>query len=399
MKKQFNKTMLMTALLMVPGFATAVELTDYKDPNSTAEEAYINGSLDAKSGNQDQSSYNVNLDGYYDIFYSTQPRTWNFRFDGAANSTRSAEEGANSQKSYNFTAGGDVRNYAFPSNDKLFWFGSTDVGYRRLAGAAEADDPFVKLGLGVGYGRVIEATPLAKVLRIVEELREYGVIQGTPNDTTYMQLASVVAKEAEYKTRFGLEDYKQNLFKDFETILRGAGLLVSNNLGAVGVLKMEKVLFDEPISVRKHGWVTGIGLGYIASNYDGESDDAAAVDVFAEYAKPYGYRGQFINRTDFSTTLDSDSSQLLTNNMSYTHEISDMVDWENVWKLSHLKPAEDNQEDVTTNILSTAFRYHLSNRMDTVVSLKLTDVEDNVDDNGNDDLESSLNVGLRYRLK
>lgn len=83
--------------------------------------------------------------------------------------------------------------------------------------------------------------------------------------------------------------------------------------------------------------------------------------------------------------------------MSLTHELTDRVDWENRWLLAH--STSDVTNDITSNTLSSTYRYYLTNQLDLNVTAKLTDVEDDIDNNGNDELDKSLNMGVTYRLK
>ena len=85
--------------------------------------------------------------------------------------------------------------------------------------------------------------------------------------------------------------------------------------------------------------------------------------------------------------------------MTYTYEMSDLVDWENSWNLNYAKSGDDAIEDITTNTISSTFRYYVANRLSLGTTLSFTNVEDNIDNNGNDDLETRVNFGLTYRLK
>jgi hypothetical protein len=335
--------------------------------------------------------------GYYDLTSSTLPFTWNLRLDGQTDFSRAGNKGASTETGYKVLFSTDGNKY-FNKNSKLFGFGSLDLGQRRLFGADSDDDPFAKIGAGVGYGRVFNATPLADVLRFVEELKEYGIITGELDDSTYLDLANVIARESEFKSRYGLNDYEQHWVEEIEKILQRAGVLKGNALGAVGVLKIHDVLFNEKIGIRKHGWLVKAGVGYIASNYDGSKSDPSLDAVF-EYAIPMGYQLQFIELAEYSTILNNDIIHRARNRMSLTYELSDRVDWENIWEFNGLFPTEDNAKDLITNEFSSTFRYYLSNQMALNFTFTLTHAEDNIDNNGNDDIERALFMGLTYRLK
>jgi len=253
------------------------------------------------------------------------------------------------------------------------------------------------IGAGVGYGRVINATPLAKVLRFEEELREHGLITGEISPATYIALARIVDKQQEFRSRYGDQEYKAYWFIAMEELLRLEGVLKGGKLGAAGTLHMDRVLFDEPISVRKHGWLVRGGVGLVVQDYDGNSGDPS-LDAEFEYAKPYGYRGQFINVLRYSAILDGDTGHIVSNNMSYSYELSDRIDWVNRWKIQYDK-AGDGGTDTLSNTLSSTFRYYLTNIISVDATVAVNDYEDDIDGNGNDDVDISTFVGVRYRLK
>jgi len=392
-----NAHMFVAIALLIPISTMAIEMTDYVKPDSFYDEAYIAGQFRLNSGNQDQTSFDGTALGYYDLTSSTLPFTWNLRLDGQTDFSRGENEGASTQRGYKLLASTDGNKY-FNNTSELFGYGSLDLGHRRLFGADEDDDPYVKLGAGIGYGRVFNATPLADVLRFVEELKEYGVITGRLDDRTYLDLANIIAKESEFKSRYGLRDYEQHWVAEIEKVLQRAGVLKGNALGAVGVLKIHDVLFNEKIGIRKHGWLIKAGAGYIASNYDGSESDPS-LDLAFEYAIPMGYELQFIELAEYSTIWEDDITHRARNRMSLTYELSDRIDWENIWEFNGLFPTEDNAKDLITNELSSTFRYYLSNQIMANFTITLTHVEDDLDDNGNDDIERAVFMGVTYRLK
>lgn len=387
-----------STVLSLNGGAYAIEMTDYKDPQSSWEEAFLTGSFNSKSGNQDQTSYDLTLDAFYEHNYSSLPRTWQIHVDGEADVTRGADQGDRSEDNSvaNFRA--NLDNY-FASRPNTFWFGENEINYR-----SDADNLRAEVGIGLGYGRVINATPLAKVLRIEEELREHGVILGRMSDDEYLELAQIIDLENEYRGKYGADEYKSVWIADFEKVLKRIGVLKNGSLGALGVLQMHKVLFDEPVSIRKHGWLVRAGVGYVVQNFEGDESDPS-VGITYEYAHPSGYKGQFINRLDYSTVLGDDTLHYITNDMSYSHEISDRIDWINQWTLDW-QIFDDEREDITRNGLSTTFRYYLTNRVTANATLSVIHTEDGIPDSEvtepdefNDETDVTTFFSIAYRLK
>ncbi|EIJ43873.1 hypothetical protein BegalDRAFT_3047 [Beggiatoa alba B18LD] len=393
--KTFIK-MTTVALLVSSSVASAIELTDYVTPDSFYQQSYLSGSFNLNSGNQDQTSYNGSFSGSYDMTYSTLPFVWDVAVDGRTDFERGGESDASTDKSYDFFASTTADKY-FNDNSLLFGFGSADLGYRRLLGADEADDPYAKLGVGVGYGRIYNATPLAKAIRVVEDLVKYQVLSKEPSTKGYMELASVIDRESEFISKYSLKEYKKYWVEAMEDILRRDGVLKTESLGALGVIRIQEILFDERVNKREHGWVVRGGVGYIASNYDG-SDSDPSLDVIFEYGLPIGLQWQLIERAEYSTILGGDVGHRFRNILSLTYEITDAIDWENEWELDYLKPTDTPPDNIISNTLASTLRYYLTNRLSADLTLELRDIEDDIDGNGNDDTEKSVLFGITYRL-
>lgn len=375
--------------------AYAIEMTDYKLAESFYDESYVGMNFDLKNGNQDQTSYNGTFTGDYNARKNAEKNAFSFNANGVANISKGANDGDESEDSYGLNAAGYYDKY-LENYDKFFVYGSGEAGFRKLIGQGE-DDPFLKVGAGLGYGRIYDATPLAKTLRITEDLVDYGIIS-QPNDATLLKVANIIDRESEFKSKHGLKEYKKFWYEAIEAELKASGALTEETLGAFGIVRMDEILFQERVSPRYHGWLVRGGVGQIVSNYDGESTDPT-LDLMFEYGMPIGHQAQFHNIAKYSTILADDVGHIFTNEMSYTYEILDAVDWENSWGFRFDKAADENIKDIYTNTLASTFRFYIANRLSLDTTLSFTSVEDDVDNNGNDDVETRFNFGVTYRLK
>ena len=365
--------------------AESISLYDYEEATSAYEDAYINADFDAKSGNQDQTSYDLDLSLDFEKVVSSPDRNTTFEFFGDTTKNRGGNAADKSVSNYQAFGSAKMDNYFEPGSNGAFWYGKGDLGLKK-----GADDPRVTATVGLGYGRVVVVTPMARAIRMVEALVERNILTQTPSKAVYQAVANIIAREEEYKSKYGLEDYEINWVQDIETALGGA-------IGAAGVIKSYSVLVDERISTRKHGWLVRAGVGAVLKDYDG-SDGNPLLEVGAEYHRPLSNATQFSNAALLTAVLDdNDDSYTIQNTMSLTHEVSDRIDWENSWVLTHVNYENSNNE--TNNALTSGFSYYISNALSLNVTAKLTDYEDNVDGNGNDDLDKSLSMGLKYRLK
>lgn len=373
-------------------YADTISMFDYEEATSAYEDAYLDAQFDLRSGNQDQTSYNAVMSANYDRVFSSANR--NTRIDFTGDGTISQGPNANDERKETYQALASLTNdmYFAPTVNDFFWYGKAEVG-------AQTDmvDPFTKLTAGLGYGRVVNATPMAKAIRVVEALQERGLLRGNVSRETYQDVAQVIAKEPMYRSRYGSADYAEYWVEDI-------GKALGDNLGARGAIKSYDVLVNERISTRKYGWLVRAGVGAVLTNYDG-SDTKPALEVGAEYHYPINNQTQFSNEAILTAILDDgDNGFNASNNMSLTYELRDNIDWENAWLLTYA--ASDKTEDLMTNSLRSTFRYYVSNSISFSLSAGVSKTEDNIDynpadpsTNRNDDVDTTVNFGVTYRLK
>ncbi len=365
--------------------AENISLYDYEEATSAYEDAYINADFNLQSGNQEQTSYDLDLNLDYEKVLSSPDRNTKFDFVGDTSKNRGAN--ADDPTITHYQAFGSVTadNYFESNSNGAFWYGKGELGLQK-----DMEDPYTKATVGIGYGRVVNATPMARAIRMVEALIERNLLTQAPSKAAYQAVANIIAREDEYRSKYGAADYEMNWIQDIETALGGG-------IGVKGAIKSYDVLVNERISTRKHGWLVRAGVGAVLSDYDG-SDGKPALEIGGEYHRPLSNATQFSNEAIFTAVLDdNDDSYRISNAMSLTHEISDRVDWENSWLLDYVDHESSN--DVTTNALASTYRYYISNALSFAVTAKLANIEDGIDGNNNDKLDKSLVMGLTYRLK
>lgn len=390
-----KKSYFVVIAILLPMFLLAIKLSDYTFPETFYQESYLSGNFSLDSGNQDQASYSGAFSGDYNINYGSLPFSWRLGVDSNVGFIQGPNDADESETGYNISAFTNADKYL--GDIPLFGYGSFDFGYRKNMGFDDADDPYAKVGVGMGYGRVIDATVLAKAMRMVEDLNKYGVIAGNLSDNEYLELAKIIDKENEYKSKYGIVEYKKYWFEDMEKIFVGSGKLKGDSLGALGIIRVQEVM-NERYGVRSHGWTIRGGAGFILSKYDGSESDPS-LDVSFEYALPYSYKMQINERLDYSSILADDMVHQITNNLSLTYEISNMIDWENGITTILTIPTASGSENVTSNSIYSSIHYYIANSLTADATLNFNLLDDAIDNNGNDDMETSLFMGLTYRLR
>lgn len=384
-------TRLLTALVAVGSASAAlaaeptISLLDYKQATSAYQDAYLNGQFDAQSGNQDQTSYNLNLSVNYKQVFTSADKNIKVSFSGSGSELRGPNATDPVVSNYQATGAVTADMYFEPNSNTAFWYGKGQLGL--LKGT---EKPYTTATLGVGYGRVVNVTPMAKAIRLVEALMERNLLKATPSIAAYQAAAEVIAREPEYVSKYGSIDYYMTWVQDIE---KAFGI----TMDVKSAIKSYDVLSRETISSRKSGWLVRAGVGAVLSNYDGTTGKPA-LEVGAEYHQPIDNKTQFSNEALLTSVIDSGkNSYHLTNLATLTYQVSDRVDWENSWLLDQVN--NQSAPNVTSNTLGSTFRYYISNSLSFTVTASLSKLEDGISNNGNDEVNKRLQMGLTYRLK
>ena len=372
----------------------SVSVTDYDEATSAYEEAYVNGTLNAgKTRNDDQNAYDLNLGVDYDQVFASPDRDLRLQANGSGSVSRSGTTGASRDSRYDYGLSAKIDNYFNPASSKAFWYGSLG-----LQGNDAFNSRQITGIVGAGYGRVVNVTPMAKSIRVIEELMQRGQLSSEPQLATYQAVANIIDRESEYRSKHGAADYEEIWVDDIAKEIQSSGL-TGENFDAAEIIRIYTILTRERISTRKTGWKVRGGVGYVFRSFDGDSDSDPALELGAEYHYPLSNQTQFSNEAVLTTILASgDQSYVLRNVMTLTHEIDDRIDWENAWTLTHdINGPSDTTN--TVNTLSTAFIYELRNELDLTTTLALSNYSGDETATNPNGTDTSLFVGLRYRLK
>lgn len=375
-----------------------VNLYDYSEASSAYEDAYINGSLNVNDAKGANTTYDAKLGVDYDKVITSPDTNTKYKAalsgtasdDGLEKGTKDANgnDAKGKVESYIGSASITHDRYFDPAASKAFWFGQGEVMVKDedANGDAGIDDPKVTLTAGVGYGRVVNVTPMAQAMRLVEALVENGSLKQVPSAATYNKIAQIISVKDTYQNN-NPERYAQYWISDIEKAL-------GVDLGAAGSIRAYDVLQNEKVSTRKYGWDVRAGATVVAHDFDGESGKPG-IKLEGNYYYPISNKTQFSNEAQLTTTFDDGKNDYtFANAMGLTYELSDRVDWENKWNLIYNK--NDGSSDVITNRLSSAFLYEISNSLDyeAKVNLDHTKVKD-----GDSTYNKGLFMGVKYRLK
>ena len=367
--------------------AQEVSVTDYQVPVSAADRLLIDFSMNHATTGSNATTSKGNIGGIYKRFYDSLPFGYSIDLIGSGLLDRNIETDAYDT---NYQINGDVgvKKYLMESNPFLRdSFGSV----RATSDMSKAyDRPTSALTVGMGYGRFIDATALAKAVRIEAFLMKEGELSDHLPKDIILELSQIIQREDEYKDKFG-EIYKKEWYKDMEAVMTESGLLQADGLSAIGVLRIEEILEREEIADRFYGWDVALGSKFdITTPYTDQDRSIAHLDVTASYARPIAWRWQISERLSINTPFDSIGqafSLSLSSDISY--ELSNRIDL----RLRHLfrldKPEVGNTEN--SHSLGASFIYYIENSVNLVATQQIEIVPD-------EDINTNFTVVLNYRV-
>ena len=374
---------------LVPSDVSAqeVSVTDYQVPVSAADRLLIDFSMNHATMGSNATASKGNVGGIYKRFYDSLPFGYSIDIIGSGLLDRNIETDAY-DTNYQINSDVGVKKYLMENNPFLRdSFGSV----RATSDMSKAyDRPTSAVTLGMGYGRFIDATALAKAVRIEAFLMKEGELGDHLPKDIILELSQIIKREDEYKDKFG-EIYKKEWYEDMEAIITESGLLKADRLSAIGVLRIEEILEREEIADRFYGWDVALGSKFdITTPYTDQERSIAHLDVTASYARPIAWQWQISERLSINTPFDSIGgafSLSLSSDISY--ELSNRIDL----RLRHLfrldKPEVGNTE--SSHSLGASFIYYIENNINLVATQQVEIVPD-------EDIATNFTVVLNYRI-
>lgn len=316
-------------LLGVASAAAAIGLCDYVSPETNLTDVTFSFSYryfdDAGTEGVDESGGRTAID--FSQIYDSPDVGFTVAASGAIlldNFTPSSGLGS---------AAGTFRYYVM-DDVPLFGFGGVAAST-----ASGQPQPAVNLSAGVGYGRFSDTTPLAKALTIQNKLQKAGAISESLSDEALMDMAAVIARQAEYET------VKDAAAAVVEVIQTATGVTV----GPREVLTVEDVMLttgDE----RNCGWAIQAGLGYeLVDPYGGARDFLLTVSADAALAPDP--ESQFLFRASLYGPFDILGENTLAARASYDRDLTDESSLEAAYTLQRVQSGDDSNMTQAATLL------------------------------------------------
>ena len=367
--------------------AQKVSIADYQVPVSTADRLFVDFSMNHAATGSAITTSTGSIGSVYNRFYDSLPFGYSVDIIGSGLVDRNIEKQAY-KTDYHADGDARVKKYLMQNRESLKdLFGSVRVNsnVRR-----EYDQPASAVTVGVGYGRFIEATALAKAVRIETFLIREGELRDHLPKAAILEISKIINREREYEDRYG-ETYEKEWYDDMEAIMRASGLLKEDALGAFGILRIEEVLEREHVADRFYGWDVTLGSKFdISRPFTAENRPPVNLDVSASYARPITWRWQVSERISINTPFDGLGkafSSSLSSDISY--ELSNRVDL----RLRHLIRLEKPEaaDTVASHSFGLSFLYYIENHVNLVATQQIEKAPE-------ESITTNFTIALNYRV-
>lgn len=368
--------------------AQNVSVTDYKVPVSSAERFIIDFSANHATKGSDTTTSKGNIGGVYKSFYDSLPFGYYIDVIGSGLLDKNI---ATDDYDNDYKVDGALR-------VKKYLFGNSETLTKDLFGSARFntshvktfDQPATAVTVGVGYGRFIEATPLAKAVRIEEMLIREEELKGNLPKELILQLSMIIQRRQEYEDKYG-ELYKKEWYDDMEAVLSESGMLQEDILGAIGILRIEEVLEREKIGDRFYGWDVTLGTKFdITLPYEDQDRPPGNLDMSVNYARPISWKWQLNERLSATTPFDSlVKSYVASLSSDLSYELSNRIDL----RLRHLFKMDKiaDEDSQFSNALGISLIYYIENYINVVAT-------EQIEKSPGEDTTTNFTIALNYRV-
>ncbi len=354
--KSTIQILVLLLFLSIISEAQNVKVEDYQVPISRAQILRLTANYDWSQTMQNDitnvTSNRGNANLLYRSFYSSLPYAWFLDVDATGGKSFA-------DYTHDIKISPSIRKYVW---DKRDWFGfaSADIRHANTFNQVESYGT-----VGAGYGRYINATALAKAVRIEEHLIREDVIKGHLPKATMIEIANIIEREDEYRGIYGAT-YETKWYDDIEKAIKNADYLTSDSMGSIGILRTQQVLkgINERVSDRYFGWdlTAGVRFNFSSSNKNIDPSNPA-LTIGGRFAYPITWRSQINTYANAFTPMDSTffSDVVVEAGIDYIYELSNKINWVNGYRMDYF--ASDNFDSFIVHNLTTSFLFYLENNI------------------------------------
>ncbi|MBL8006998.1 MAG: hypothetical protein JNJ56_05660 [Ignavibacteria bacterium] len=310
-------------------YSQNVKITDFDLPVSSARKFLINGFYNWNQTDpySDDSTLNItsswNVGGAYNQFYSSPSYAWQVTLGGSL-----FQLSREDTTRYRYDLAADLSKY-FSNSHGYFVNGEVNSNYYRQSEFGTENRPTIELFGGFGYGRRVNATSIAKAIRIDEDLKKSGITSSFMPKSTMLAIAQIIDKESEYRDKYKAL-YESKIIEDINKEILNSGVTNYTSMSALGFMRIRDVLYGNNQFLNERAWGGDIRAGIsgvlLTRNVNIEMP-AANIDIRGRYAYPIGLRHQIIASATAQTPMDSSIFKLYLGQagLSYSFNMTNRI--------------------------------------------------------------------------
>ncbi|MBZ0200617.1 MAG: hypothetical protein K8H86_12170 [Ignavibacteriaceae bacterium] len=360
-------------------FAQNVSVTDYKVPISKAQTLRFDGAWNWAQNGDNVTANNATANLLYKVFYSSLPLAWDVNVAATGGKNKA-------DLNHNVVIESRFRKYIWEQYD---WFALAQLNAQH---ANFYKDVAVDLTVGFGYGRYINATALAKAVRIEEHLMRDKIISGHLPKDVMIGIANIIEREKEFFDVYG-DTYQPYWYDAIEQEIKKSDVLEHENVGSLGILRMQQVLLgiNERVNERYYGWDVSSGILFPLSTFDKSPVGNPNLTLQARYSFPISWQTQINAIARTYTPLDSVFFKEVTveAGFDFIYELSNRINFVSGYRYGLVKPSIGDA--ISEHNLNASFWYYLENNIYLTISGSMTK-------QGTNPRLLTTQVGIQYNL-
>ncbi len=364
------KYILILLFITSVGYSQNVRITDFHIPVSTAKQMLIGGSYNWAQTGDSVTTNQYNVNGNFNTFYTSLPFSW----DLSLNASLSGKYADSTRAAYNLAA--NINKY-FSQKTSAFYFAGVTSSYIRQSEFGIENRPEIGILGGFGYGRLVDATAMAKAIRIDEDLKRFGVTSSYMPKETMQQIAVLIDRESQYKTLYK-SIYEYKIIGDILKVIKASGVAGEFVGSSLSYFRIREVLFgiNQFINPRYYGGDIRAGVGYtLLTRNDSLNNPPATLNLQGRYSYPIDLHQQINFLAGAKSPFDSSFAKLYegTGNVNYSYNLTNRISFIAGYTIN-LNQQIDNQVDsngtvhgivrdfsTPNHIFTAGFNFYLEN--------------------------------------
>lgn len=318
---KFIKYIFIMLFITSVAYSQNVKIQDFSVPVSTAKQFLAGGSWNWAQTGDSVTTNRFNANGNFNTFYTSLPFSW----DLAINASLDQKYGDSLNASYNLTAN---FNKYFQNNSAAFYYLGATSSYLRDIEFGIENRPQIAITGGFGYGRLTNATSMAKAIRIDEDMKKYGVTSAFMPKATMQKIAAIIDQESEYKTKYK-STYEYKILGDILKEIENSGVAGDFVNSSLSYFRVREVLFgvNQFINPRYYGGDIRLGAGYTLLSRNDSIPNNGFMNIQGRYSIPIDLRQQLNFIAGARTPFDSLYGTLYegSGNVNYSYNLTNRI--------------------------------------------------------------------------